>query len=89
MNRIRIETIFDLLKNKDPHGFELLCTYHYRLMYGIAYSVTGNEELSKDAIQNVLVRLWELSESKYPCKNELTWLYKVTKNEALMLLRKE
>ena len=89
MNRIRIETIFDLLKNKDPHGFELLNTHHYRLMYGIAYSVTGNEELSKDTIQNVLVRLWKLPESKYPCKNELTWLYTVTKNEALMLLRKE
>lgn len=89
MNRIRIETIFDLLKNKDPHGFELLYTHHYRLLYGIAYSVTGNEELSKDTIQNVFVRLWELPENKYPCKNELTWLYTVTKNEALMLLRKE
>lgn len=89
MNTVKIETIFDLMKNKEPRGFELLYEQHFRIMYGIAYSVTGNDELSKDAVQNTLIKLFGLEPHKFPKTHELTWLYTVVKNEALMLLRKE
>jgi len=89
MNTVKIETIFDLIKNKEPRGFELLYEQYFRIMYGIAYSVTGNDELSKDAVQNALIKLFRLEAQKCPKTHELTWLYTVVKNEALMLLRKE
>lgn len=89
MNTVKIETIFDLMKNKEPRGFELLYEQHFRIMYGIAYSITGNDELSKDAVQNTLIKLFGLEPHKFPKTHELTWLYTVVKNEALMLLRKE
>ena len=89
MNTVKIETIFDLIKNKEPRGFELLYEQYFRIMYGIAYSVTGNDELSKDAVQNTLIKLFGLEPQKFPKTHELTWLYTVVKNEALMLLRKE
>lgn len=89
MNTVKIETIFDMMKNKEPRGFELLYEKYFRIMYGIAYSVTGNNELSKDAIQNTLIKLFGLEPHKFPKDHSLTWLYVVVKNEALMLLRKE
>jgi RNA polymerase sigma factor (sigma-70 family) len=89
MNTVKIETIFDLMKNKEPRAFELLYEQHFRIMYGIAYSVTGNDELSKDAVQNTIIKLFVLESHKFPKAHALTWLYVVVKNEALMLLRKE
>ncbi len=89
MDTVKIETIFDLMKNKESRGFELLYEQYFRIMYGIAYSVTGNDELSKDAVQNTLIKLFRLEPQKFPKTHELTWLYTVVKNETLMLLRKE
>lgn len=89
MNQIKIETIFDLLKNKDHHGFTLLYEHYFRLMYGVAFSITGNDALSRDVIQNTMLKLYRLEKERFPKSNELTWLYTVTKNEALMILRKE
>lgn len=89
MHTIKIQTIFDLMKNKEPRGFELLYERYFRMMYGVAYSVTSNDELSKDAVQNALIRLFKLDHHKFPKAHELSWLYIVVKNEALMLLRKE
>ncbi|MDZ5726032.1 RNA polymerase sigma factor [Acetobacterium carbinolicum] len=89
MNIVKIETIFDLIKNKELSGFELLYEQYFRIMYGIAYSITGNDEVSKDAVQNTLIKLFVLEPHKFPQAHALTWLYTVVKNEALMLLRKE
>lgn len=89
MNKNEIEIMFDLMKQKHKQGFELLYKNYFRLMYGIAYSVSNQDELSKDAIQNTLMKLYLLDEKKFPDKYHLTWLYTVVKNETLMLLRKE
>jgi len=89
MNTIKIDTIFDLIKNKEPRGLELLYEHYFRIMYGVAYSITGNDELSKDAVQNTLIKLFSLEPHKFPKAHALTWLYSVVKNETLMLLRKE
>lgn len=85
MHTVKIETIFDLMKNKEPRGFELLYEHHFRMMYGIAYSVTSNDELSKDAVQNALIKLFKLDHHKFPKSHELSWLYVVVKNEALIV----
>jgi len=86
---IKLDTIFELLKNYDKYGFELLYEHYFRLMYGIAFSVCKNDEMSKDAIQNTMIILYKLDPKKFPSNNELSWLYKVVKNETLQLLRKQ
>lgn len=86
---IKLDTIFELLKNYDKYGFELLYEHYFRLMYGIAFSVCKDDEISKDAIQNAMIILYKLDPKKFPNNNELSWLYKVVKNETLQLLRKQ
>ncbi|WP_432404855.1 RNA polymerase sigma factor [Wukongibacter sp. M2B1] len=89
MKDIKNEYIFDLMKNKDPKGFELMYKHHFRTMYGVAFTIVKDESRSYDVVQNVMVKLYRLPYEKFPTSNELTWIYKVTKNEALQLLRKE
>lgn len=43
--------------------------------------------MSQDIVHNVTYKLLSLDVSKFPSSNELTWLYTVVKNEALMFLR--
>ncbi len=89
MNKIELSTIFDLIKNDDHYGFELLYQYHSRLMYSAAFSVLKNEQDAKEVIQNVMVKLFKLKKEQFPTKGHSSWFYTLIKNEALMVLRKE
>ena len=84
-----LKDIFDALKSKNQESFLYLYENYYRTIYGIAFTVVKNEELSKDTVQAVMLKLYTLPEDKFPTSSELSWLYTVTKNEALQLLRKE
>lgn len=84
-----LKQILTLVKEKDPAGFELLYLHYFRFLFSIAYSVLNSEEDSYDVIQSVMMRLCQLDEKHFPAGHELSWLKTVTKNEALMHLRKE
>lgn len=84
-----IKQILDLVKEKDPAGFELLYQHYFRFLFSIAYSVLNSEEDSYDVIQSVMMRLYQLDEKLFPSDHELSWLKTVVKNEALMHLRRE
>ncbi len=80
--------IFDLFRLGDnKSGVSLLYKNHYRKIFGIAFSIIKKEDDSKDVVHNVIYKLLNLEKSKFPASNELTWLYKVTKNEALQFLK--
>ena len=86
--QITVTEIFDLLRSGQQHdGVELLYKNHYNKMYGVAFSIVKKEDVSQDIVHNVIYKLMLLETSKFPASNELTWLYKVVKNEALMFLR--
>lgn len=88
-SKVDVKKAFDLIKSKHDSGIMLLYKNGFSLMYGIAFSISKNEELSKDAVQNTVVQIWALEPEKLPKSSEATWLYSVTKNETLALLRKE
>ena len=58
-------------------------------MYKISFSILKNKESSEDVTQNVFAKIYSLPTDKLPTSKEATWLYAVTKNEALTFLRKE
>ncbi len=81
--------IFVLLRQNDQNGLKKLYNIYYNKMYGIAFLFVKNEQMSEDIIHNVMYKLLTMDTNLFPSTNETTWLYKVIKNEALMLLRKE
>ena len=58
------------------------------MIYGIVFSILKNKENSEDVVQNVLIKIFSLDKSKFPDRGRLSWLYTVSKNEALNYLRK-
>ncbi len=89
MQNSDIKKILDLVKEKDPSGFDLLYQHYFRFLFSIAYSVLNNQDDSYDVIQSVMMRLYQLDQSLFPVDHELSWLRTVVKNEALMYLRRE
>lgn len=76
------------IKHNNKIAFEKLYNRYNKLVYGIAFSILKNKEDSEDAVQTVFSKLYVLEKDKIPTDKIGTWLYTVTKNEALILLRK-
>ena len=89
MSEIKISTTIDLIKNKKKEGIEFLYQYHYKLLYSTAYSVVKNEKDAEDVVSNVVIKLINLDSSKFPEHGEMSWIYKVVKNEAINYIKKQ
>ena len=76
------------IKHNNKIAFEKLYNRYNKLVYGIAFSILKNKEDSEDVVQTVFSKLYVLEKDKLPTDKIGTWLYTVTKNEALILLRK-
>ena len=77
------------LKNGEKSSFEELYTKYNKLVYRIAFSILKNKTDSEDVVQIVFAKLYELDKNKLPTNKEISWLYTVTKNEALAIIKKK
>lgn len=86
-----LHVLFNKIKNKDEkeEAFNTLYKDYNKLIYGIAFSILKNKDDSEDVLQTVFAKIYKLSKSKLPEKSETSWLYSVTKNEAITYLRKK
>ena len=82
-----LKDIFRDIENKDERAFEELYTKYNKLVYSIAFSVLKNKEDSENIVQIVFEKVWKMNKEKLPNKNELNWLYTVSKNEAINYLK--
>ena len=89
-NLSSISEIFGIIKSGNKkEGIDLLYKHHYNKMYGVAFSVVKNEQSSHEVVSSVCYKLMTLDVQKFPISGEVTWLYTVTKNQALDFLRRE
>lgn len=88
INEKELKELFIELKNDNKIVFEKLYNKYNKLVYGIAFSILKNKEDSEDVVQNVMSKLYNLDKSKLPISKEASWLYTVTKNEAISIIRK-
>lgn len=89
MNKELIKDVFMELKRDKDRGLELLYNNYHTVLLGIAFKYTKSKELSEDIVQDVYLKLLHLDPSYFPKKAELSWLYVVTKNQAVTYIRKE
>lgn len=79
------------LIQKQIHGEkvdDILYEQYHELVYQIAFSILKNKENTEDVMQNVFSKLIVMPKEKLPTQNETSWLYSVTKNEAINYIRK-
>ena len=62
--------------------------YYFKIYYW-ALKKTNNKEDAEDIMQIVFAKIQELDKTKLPEDKEMTWLYTLTKNEALNYLKKK
>lgn len=88
LNEGELKELFIEIKHNNKIALEKLYNRYNKLVYGIAFSILKNKEDSEDVVQTVFSKLYILEKDKLPTDKIGTWLYTVTKNEALLLLRK-
>lgn len=91
MNRIdekELKQLFIELKSSNNKvAFETLYKKYNKLVYRIAFTILKNKEDSEDIVQAVFSKIYSLPKDKLPIDNIATWIYSVTKNEAISLFR--
>ena len=60
----------------------------YNLVFRSSFAILKNYENSEDVTQEVFTKIYKLPYDKFPSQGELSWIYTVTKNEAITFLRK-
>ncbi len=61
---------------------------HYRTMYGVAVALLGDSDGASDAVQDTIVRLWEIRQELYDVRNIRGFVMKVTRNICLDAIRR-
>lgn len=89
INKQELHSIFTGIINNDETKFKELYEKYYSLVEAIAFSILKNKEISQDIAQEVFTKIFELPENQLPKNNEASWLYTVTKNEAIAYIRKQ
>lgn len=85
----KLKMLFEKLKTRRKEAIEELYNNYNKTVYGIAFSILKNKEDSEDVVQIVFSKLYVLDKEKLPKEKEVTWLYSVTKNESLAILKKK
>lgn len=89
INKEELHANFVAIANKDEEKFNELYEKYKSLVYAISFSILKNKETSEDVVQIVFSKIWNMKKENLPKSNEASWLYSLTKNETLNLLRKE
>ena len=84
-----LKQLFIEIKNNNKIGYEKLYNRYNKLVYSIAFSILKNKQDSEDVVQIVFSKIYSIDKSKLPIINELSWLYAMTKNEAITFLRRK
>src|SRR4051812_33596313 len=70
------------------YEFERLLKEHEHGLQILAFRVTKCEQIAKDVVQDVFLKLWEHRDQYHRIENIGAWLYRVTENKLIDYLRK-
>lgn len=71
----------------DPDAFRLLVERHSRVIFRVAYRMTGNEHDADDVVQETFLRAYKQLDNFEERANFSTWLHRIAVNCSLDLLR--
>ena len=89
INDKELEKVFLEIKQNKTDGVENLYNKYKKVIYGIAFMISKNQEDAEDIMQIVFAKIYKLEKSKIPINNYASWLYSITKNETINYLKKK
>jgi len=84
-----INQLFEEFKSGKKEVLEEIYNKYQKVIYGIAFGILKNKDDGEDIVQSVFIKLHTLDNDKLPENNIPSWMYTLTKNEALQFLRKQ
>ena len=87
IDKKELHSIFRGMDTDKEFYFNKLYEKYKKLVYAIAFSILKDKESSEDIVQKVYTKIWEMNKQKLPSNNETCWLYSMTKNEAIDLIK--
>ncbi|MBQ9298135.1 MAG: sigma-70 family RNA polymerase sigma factor [Clostridia bacterium] len=82
------QLFIEIRNTSNNEKFEELYNKYKALVYKIAYYILKNKEDSEDIVQTVFSKIYSMPRENLPNKNAYSWIYSVTKNESISLIRK-
>ena len=89
INNKELEKVFLEIKQNKTNGVENLYNKYKKVVYGIAFMISKNQDDAEDIMQSVFTKIYKLEKSKIPINNYASWLYSITKNETINYLKKK
>jgi RNA polymerase sigma-70 factor, ECF subfamily len=75
-------------RSGDNDAFRLLVEQHGRVIFRLAYRMTGNEEDAEDVVQETFLKAYRQIDRYESRSSFSTWLYRIASNCSLDLIRK-
>ncbi len=79
--------LFILLKRRDRDAFSAIYSKYHRYLYALAFKYLKDTGMAEDVLQHVFVKLWESTGDIQIEINLKNYLYTMTKNFILNLIR--
>lgn len=89
IDKKELKKLFIQIKKNNKIAFEKLYNTYNKLVYSIALSIVKNKQDAEDIVQKIFTKIYSIDKNKLPSKNEASWLYSTTKNEAINFLKKK
>ena len=81
------QALFLLVKNRNKDAFTRLFNKYHAYLYALSLRYLKNREMAEDTVQHVFIKLWETSSNIEIEINVKNYLYTMTKNHILNLIR--
>lgn len=81
------QALFLLIKKRDKDAFTRLFNKYHAYLYALSLRYLKNKEMAEDTVQHVFIKLWEKSSNIEIEINVKNYLYTMTKNHILNLIR--
>lgn len=85
----KLHELMQNLKKKETKNIEEIYEIYSPLVKKIAFSILKNRDDSEDVMQEVFVKICNISKEKLPENGEMNWLYLVTKNTTIDFIKKK
>lgn len=86
---INDDHLFVLIEKGDKEAFTQAYIRYHKLMYVLAYRYLMSADMAEDVVQHIFTRLWEFRSDLHVGASLKNYLFTMTKNHVLNLIRNE
>lgn len=83
------EELFARIEQGDEEAFTIVYERYHKLLYVLSYRYLMSAEMAEDAVQHIFTRLWEFRSELQVGISLKNYLFTMTKNHILNLIRNE